>query len=71
MRALWRMRRWCGMTARRRRSGPSGKHTSHRVIVAIPADRLAIYRAAAERHGITLSAWLRLAADRQAERGKL
>ena len=48
-------------------SGPSGKHTSRRVIVAIPPDRLATYRASAARHGLTLSAWLRLAADRQAE----
>jgi hypothetical protein len=59
------------MSPKRRPSGPSGKHTAHRVIVAIPSDRLAIYRAAAERHGLTLSAWLRLAADRQAERKTL
>jgi hypothetical protein len=59
------------MPTKRRPSGSSGKHTSRRVIVAIPPDRLAIYRAAADRHGLTLSAWLRLAADRQAERKTL
>ena len=59
------------MSPKRRPSGPSGKHTSRRVIVAVPLDRLEAWRAAAERHGLTLSAWLRLAADRQAERKTL
>jgi hypothetical protein len=52
--------------ADRKKSGPSGKHIRERRILSASPEQWATWGAAAKSHGLTLSAWLRLSADRQA-----
>jgi hypothetical protein len=52
-------------------SGPSGHHKNPRRILSASPEQWAAWGAAAKARGLTLSAWLRLAADRQAERKTL
>ena len=52
----------------RRPSGPSGSHKSPRRILSASPEQWARWEAAAKARDLTLSAWLRIAADRQAER---
>lgn len=54
-----------------RPSGPSGQHKNPRRILSASPEQWARWEAAARERNLTLSAWLRLAADRQAERKTL
>jgi hypothetical protein len=56
---------------KRRPSGPAGPHKNPRRLLSATAEQWARWQAAATERGLTLSAWLRLAADRQAERKTL
>lgn len=49
-----------------RKSAPSGAHKSPRRILSATPEQWARWGDAARTYGLTLSAWLRLAADRQA-----
>jgi hypothetical protein len=60
-----------GKSGKAGRSGPSGAHKAPRRILSASPEQWARWQAAATERGLTLSAWLRLAADRQAERKTL
>ena len=60
------------MATKKKASGPSGKNLGTPILLrATSAEQKAIWEAAAKSHGLTLSAWLRLAADHQAKRKTL
>ena len=53
--------------AKRRASGPSGSHKSPRRILSASPEQWSRWGTHARERNLSLSAWLRLAADRQAE----
>lgn len=55
----------------KRQSGPSGAHKMPRKILSATAEQWDRWERAAQSRGLNLTAWLRLAADRQAERKTL
>lgn len=51
--------------------GRAGKHKSPRRLLLASPEQWARWQSAAQAHGLTLNAWLRLAADHQATRKTL
>lgn len=55
----------------KRQSGSSGAHKNPRKLLSASQEQWVRWEESARSFGLTLSAWLRLAADRQAERKTL
>jgi hypothetical protein len=51
------------------RSGPSGQHAQPRMVLSVSEEQRARWREAAEREGVTLSEWIRRAAEGRAALG--
>jgi hypothetical protein len=58
-------------TKDRRQSGPSGAHKNPGILLRATPEQRVRWETAARERNLTLSAWLRLAADRQTERKTL